>query len=78
MLARVIFEGQLSETLRDVIPELLSKANIMETYFYVNWNGSIFIVSPEDTEDSLLEKFEDGMLAQSLLHEHKRKKRETA
>lgn len=58
MIARVIYEGQLGETLRDVLPELISKAKIIETYFYLVWNGVLLVITPTSTVEELLDKFE--------------------
>jgi hypothetical protein len=57
MIARVIYEGQLGETLRDVLPELIEKAKIIETYFYLAWNGVCLIICPDSTVEELLEKY---------------------
>lgn len=58
MIARVIYEGELSERIDDVLPELIKKARIIETYFYLVWNGVYLIISPDSTVDELLEKYE--------------------
>ena len=58
MIARVIYEGQLGETLRDVLPELISKAKIIENYFYLVWNGVLLVITPTSTVEELLDKFE--------------------
>ena len=58
MIARVIYEGQLGETLRDVLPELIEKAKIIETYFYLVWNGVYMVISPTSTVEELLAKYE--------------------
>ena len=59
MIARVIYEGQLGETLRDVLPELIEKAKIIETYFYLAWNGVCLIIRPDSTVEELLEKYKN-------------------
>ena len=58
MIARVIYEGQLGETLRDVLPELIQKARIIETYFYLVWNGVYMVISPTSTAEGLLAEYE--------------------
>lgn len=58
MIARVIYEGQLSETLTEVLPELVKKAQIIETYFYLVWNGVYLVVSPRSTVEGLLDEYE--------------------
>lgn len=58
MIARVIYEGQLGETLRDVLPELIQKAKIIETYFYLVWNGVYLVIEPTSTEEELIAKYD--------------------
>lgn len=58
MIARVIYEGQLGETITEVLPELVKKAQIIETYFYLVWNGVYLVVSPRSTVDGLLDEYE--------------------
>lgn len=58
MIARVIYEGQLGETLSDVLPELISKARIVETYFYAMWNGVCLVIEPTSTVEELLAKYD--------------------
>lgn len=58
MIARVIYEGQLGETIMEVLPELVKKAQIVETYFYLVWNGVYLVVSPRSTVDGLLDEYE--------------------
>lgn len=58
MIARVIYEGQLSETLTEVLPELVKKAQIIETYFYLVWNEVYLVVSPRSTVEGLLDEYE--------------------
>ena len=72
MIARVIYEGQLSDNLEDCFAELIKKARIAETYFYLRLNGVTIFISDSDTVDSLLQKYEDGLKAQELLSKFKR------
>ena len=58
MIARVIYEGQLNENIQDVLPELIEKAKIIETYFYLVWNGVYLVISPTSTVEGLLAKYE--------------------
>lgn len=58
MIARVIYEGQLGETLRDVLPELIQKAKIIETYFYLVWNRVYLVIEPTSTEEELIAKYD--------------------
>ena len=63
MIARVIYEGQLNENIQDVLPELIEKAKIIETYFYLVWNGVYLVISPTSTVEGLLAKYESHFSA---------------
>lgn len=58
MIARVIYEGQLGETLFEVLPELIQKARIIETYFYLMWNGVCLVIAPTSSVEELIAKYE--------------------
>lgn len=61
MIARVIYEGQLGESLSEVLPELITKARIIETYFYLAWNGVVLVIEPTSSVEELLEKYENKL-----------------
>ena len=67
MIARVIYEGQLGETLSDVLPELIQKARIIETYFYLMWNGVCLVIEPTSSVKELIAKYEKELHGDNLL-----------
>lgn len=66
MIARIIYEGQLNENIKDVLPELIDKAKIIETYFYLVWNGVYLVISPTSTVEELLAKYEKSLSAKII------------
>ncbi len=57
MIARVIYEGQLGEDIRDVLPGLVSQARTHHLSFYLLWNGSLLFIDDKATVESVLERF---------------------
>ena len=57
MIARVIYEGQLGEDIRDVLPDLIKKAKTHHLSFYLLWNGVLLFIDDKATEESILAKF---------------------
>ena len=59
MRQRLLFEGELSDqTIENVFPALISKAIEADEDVFLRWNGATVRVEPNDTIDTLMQKYD--------------------
>lgn len=58
MKVNKIYTGELNENLKDCLLDIIKEANDTNTDIFVNWNNYTFSVSPGNTVDDCMNKYE--------------------
>lgn len=67
MKERLLFEGELSDgALENVFPTLIGKAIENDDDVFLRWNGATIRIEPEDTIDTLMQKYDKEIRLRGL------------
>ena len=62
-----LYEGQVSESLTEVLPDVIKEANEKGEPIFLSWNCTFLRVEPNSTVDEIIDKYSKQIVEDSVI-----------